>query len=121
MGAVAWWRGGGRPVAVFGSGRGRLPLAAKESLPVVIVGTAGAETEIDGASGGLIVGMDGCEPGRFMVGIIGRESGTLMVGTDGLESGKLILGIGGADSERFMVGTEIFGTIFTSTDGVSGT
>lgn len=62
---------------------------------MLIVGTGGAETEISGASGKLIVGID-------------DSSWRFIAGTGGVESGKL------------MTGTEIDGTLFTWIEGASG-
>jgi hypothetical protein len=48
---------------------------------MLIEGMVGVETDIVGASGEFIVGMEG-ELGRFIVGTEGVESGKLMIGTD---------------------------------------
>lgn len=72
----------------------------------LIVGTTGAEIDISGVSGKLIVGIDGVESGRLILG---------MGIADGAESGKLIVGMGIAAPEftwiegasgRLMVGIE---------------
>jgi hypothetical protein len=58
-------------------------------------GTTGAETEIFGASGKLIVGTDGVESGRF---IIGTETvGTLFTWMEGVP-GRRMVGIGAGTS-----------------------
>lgn len=71
---MAWWRGGGRPAVVLGFGRGLLESELLLFGSMLIVGMTGSETDIVGASGKLIVGTDGADSGRFIVG-------TDMVGT----------------------------------------
>lgn len=90
---MAWWRGSGREED-FGSGSGLRPCEFDDSPLTVIDGMAGADIDIDGASGRFIVGTGGLESGRLIVGILGLESGKFIVGTIGAEFGSLIVGIG---------------------------
>jgi hypothetical protein len=61
----------------------------------LMVGTSGAETDIKGASGRLIVGTDGVGSGRLMIGTVTAR--VLFRSIEGV-SGKLIVGIGVATS-----------------------
>ena len=61
----------------------------------LMVGTSGVETDMEGASGKLIVGTEGVESGRLMVGTVTAQ--LWFTSIEG-ESGKLIVGIGVATS-----------------------
>lgn len=69
-------------MVVLGSGRGLLESELALLGSMLIVGTAGAETAIVGMSGKLIVGMEGEESGRFIVGI--DMAGTEFTWTEGV-------------------------------------